>query len=76
MCERMKNLLQVSIKGAINIPLRELYARQNELPKDKDIYVYCRTAHRSLDAVNFLASLGFDNVVNVNGGFLFDLSLY
>lgn len=61
------------IKGAINIPLRELYARQNELPKDKDIYVYCRTAHRSLDAVNFLASLGFDNVVNVNGGFI-DLS--
>lgn len=40
------------IKGAVNISL-ELMQRMDELPKDEDIYVYCRSAHRSLDAVGF-----------------------
>lgn len=58
------------IKGAVNIPLRELYSKLNLLPKDKEIYVYCRSAHRSLDAVGFLNGLGYDKVYNVNGGFI------
>lgn len=58
------------IKGAVNIPLRELLMRKDELPKDKNIYVYCRTAHRSADGVSFLNTLGFENVYNVLGGFI------
>lgn len=62
------------IKGAVNIPLRELMTALNTLPKDKNIYVYCRSGHRSLDAVSFLNSLGIENAYNVNGGFI-ELSL-
>ena len=63
------------VKGAINLPLREILSQKDSLPKDRDIYVYCRTAHRSADAVNFLKSLGFDKVHNVEGGFI-DISFY
>ena len=58
------------VKGAINMPLREIIANKDELPKDKDIFVYCRSAHRSADAVNFMKSLGFEKVHNVKGGFI------
>ena len=58
------------VKGAVNLPLREILSQKDSLPKDRDIYVYCRTAHRSADAVNFLKSLGFDKVHNVEGGFI------
>ena len=58
------------IKGAINLPLREILEKKDILPKDKDIYVYCRSGHRSADAVNFLKSLGFEKVHNVDGGFI------
>ena len=58
------------IKGAVNLPLREILEKKDTLPKDKDIYVYCRSGHRSADAVNFLKSLGFEKVHNIEGGFI------
>ena len=58
------------IKGAVNLPLREILGKKDSLPKDKDIYVDCRSGHRSADAVNFLKSLGFEKVHNVDGGFI------
>ncbi|ASS40016.1 rhodanese-like domain-containing protein [Fusobacterium sp. oral taxon 203] len=58
------------IKGAVNLPLREILSQKDTLPKDRDIYVYCRSAHRSADAVNFLKSLGFEKVHNIEGGFI------
>ena len=58
------------VKGAVNLPLREILEKKDSLPKDKDIYVYCRSGHRSADAVNFLKSLGFEKVHNIEGGFI------
>ena len=58
------------IKGAVNLPLREILEKKDTLPKDKDIYVYCRSGHRSADAVNFLKSLAFEKVHNIEGGFI------
>ncbi len=58
------------IKGAVNIPLRSLVPEIKNLPKNKNIYIYCRTAHRSLDAVTFLVSMGMKNVYNVRGGII------
>ena len=58
------------IKGAVNLPLREILEKKDTLPKDKDIYVYCRSGHRSADAVNFLKSLGFEKIHNIEGGFI------
>lgn len=56
--------------GAVNIPLSQLRERMGEIPKDKPVYVHCRSAQRSYNAVMALQGAGFDNVVNVSGSFL------
>ena len=58
------------IKEAINIPLSELRGRINEIPRDKPVYVHCRTGQRSYNAVLALQNSGFDNVYNITGSFL------
>lgn len=63
------------IKGAINIPLSELRNRIKEIPKDRTVYLHCRTGQRSYNATLALQNLGYDNVVNITGSFL-GLSFY
>lgn len=63
------------IKGAVNIPLSELRQRYSEIPKDRPVYVHCRTGQRSYNAVKALQNLGYENVYNVTGSFL-GLSFY
>jgi NADPH-dependent 2,4-dienoyl-CoA reductase/sulfur reductase-like enzyme/rhodanese-related sulfurtransferase len=63
------------IKNAINIPLSELRQRINEIPKDKPVYLHCRTGQRSYNATLALQNLGFNNVYNITGSFL-ALSFY
>lgn len=58
------------IKGAVNIPLSELRDRLNEIPKDKPVYLHCRTGQRSYNAVLALQNLGYNNVINITGSFL------
>lgn len=58
------------LKGAINIPLSELRERLDEIPKDKQVYVHCRTGQRSYNAVLALQNSGFQNVINITGSFL------
>ncbi|HKM34158.1 MAG TPA: FAD-dependent oxidoreductase [Lachnospiraceae bacterium] len=58
------------IKGAINIPLSELRKRIDEIPKDKPVYLHCRTGQRSYNATLVLQNMGFHNVINITGSFL------
>jgi NADPH-dependent 2,4-dienoyl-CoA reductase/sulfur reductase-like enzyme/rhodanese-related sulfurtransferase len=58
------------IKGAINIPLSQLRNRIDEIPKDKPIYLHCRTGQRSYNAVLALQHMGYDKVYNITGSFL------
>ncbi|AGH80721.1 pyridine nucleotide-disulfide oxidoreductase family protein [Psychromonas sp. CNPT3] len=61
---------QSHIKGAINIPLSEIRQRTDELPKDKPLYLHCRSGQRSYNAVLALQNMGFTDVYNVSGGFM------
>lgn len=56
------------IAGAVNIPLNTLQANLNKIPKDKEVVVYCRSGHRSANAVNQLKQLGYTNVKSMAGG--------
>jgi rhodanese-related sulfurtransferase len=56
------------IEGAVNIPLPNLRARMNELPRDKEIAVYCGVGQRSYYAARILMQHGF-SVKNISGGF-------
>ena len=58
-----------SVPGAINIPLPQLRARLGELPRDREIFVFCRSAQRSYYATRILLQNGF-NVRNISGGML------
>lgn len=56
------------IPEAKNIPLGELESRIQELNREKEIYVICRTGNRSDRACQLLAKKGFPNVKNVIPG--------
>ena len=58
------------LKGVPNIPLSELRERVNEIPKDRTVYLQCRSGQRSYNACLLLQNLGYTNVVNVTGGIL------
>lgn len=58
------------IVGAKNIPLSEIRDRLSEIPKDRPVYLHCRSAQRSYNACVALGHLGFDNIYNVSGGFM------
>lgn len=64
-----------AVKGAKNIPLSQLRERMHEIPKDVPVYVHCRSAQRSYNAVMALHNSGYDNVTNISGSFL-GISLY
>jgi len=54
--------------GGTHIPLGELISRMNELPKDKDVVLYCEKGIRSTLAIQRLETSGFQNLFNLSGG--------
>lgn len=56
------------IKGAKHVPLQELGLRYSEVPKDKDVVVYCQNGIRSIVACKMLKKMGYDKVRNMSGG--------
>ncbi len=58
-----------SIKGAVNIPLDELRDRLSEVPKDKEINIFCQVGLRGYLACRILMQNGYQNVRNLSGGY-------
>jgi len=58
-----------AIRGSYLLPVQELTSRAKELPKDKEIVVYCRIGNRSAFAAAYLSRLGY-TVKNLEGGIL------
>jgi rhodanese-related sulfurtransferase len=57
------------IPNAINIPLAMLRERLGELPRDREINVFCRSGQRAYYATRILLQNGF-KARNVSGGML------
>ena len=64
------DLVSLERDGAVLVPLGELTDRLAELPKDRDIVVYCRSGIRSARAAGILVDAGFRRVSNLAGGIL------
>ncbi len=62
------DIVNLGTDGAVMIPLAGLRDRVEELPKDREIVVYCRTGVRSATAARMLTEEGFSRVVNFVGG--------
>jgi rhodanese-related sulfurtransferase len=56
--------------NAINIPLSQLRQRMDEIPKDRPVYLHCRSSQRSYNAIMALQHCGFDNLYNIAGSYL------
>lgn len=56
------------IPGATLIPLGELASRVNEVPKDREVVVVCRSGNRSQQGRDILLSSGFEQVTSMAGG--------
>lgn len=58
------------LKTAVNIPLSQLRSRMDEIPRDRPVYLHCRSSQRSYNAICALQGNGFDNLYNISGSFL------
>jgi rhodanese-related sulfurtransferase len=57
-----------SIKDSINIPLRKIEDRFDEIPQNTPVYVLCHHGKRSLNASDALIRAGLEHVYNITGG--------
>lgn len=55
--------------GAQNFPLDFINKNMSELRRDVQYLVHCAGGYRSVIAISILKNRGFDNLVNVEGGF-------
>ncbi len=59
---------QSHIADSMLIPLDELQNRLNEVPRDQDIVVVCKSGVRSREGANMLVRAGFTRVSCLTGG--------
>ena len=57
-----------SIEGSVNIPLDELREHLDELPRNKEIVIYCSIGLRGYVGLRILKGHGFERVYNLTGG--------
>lgn len=58
-----------TIKGAVHIPMMTVPNNLNKIPKDREIYILCRSGRRSYEVSAYLCELGYE-AVNLAGGIL------
>ena len=57
------------VDGAVNIPLDFINERLSEFPKDKNFIIHCGGGYRSMTAASILKSRGWENFMEIEGGF-------
>jgi rhodanese-related sulfurtransferase len=55
---------------AHHLPMMQVPARLEEIPRDRDVVVVCRVGSRSAQVVAYLLHQGYDRVANLDGGML------
>ena len=58
-----------TIKGAVHIPMMTVPNNLNKIPKDREIYILCRSGRRSYEVASYLNELGY-NAINLKGGII------
>ncbi|GLQ00055.1 MAG TPA: rhodanese-like domain-containing protein [Methylophaga aminisulfidivorans] len=63
-------LVHGMIEGAMHIPMNEIPARLEELGpyQNKTVAIICRSGKRSAQVGQFLEHVGFNDVINLDGG--------
>jgi rhodanese-related sulfurtransferase len=58
---------QGHVPGAANIPHDQVASRLAEIPKDKDVVLYCRSGRRTALAVEALEAHGYTRLLHLEG---------
>ena len=61
---------QIHIPGSVLIPLAQLQSRLDELPRDKEIVVVCRSGNRSLMGLDIIRQGGLAKSSSMEGGLI------
>lgn len=67
-----KEYIKGHIENAINISYFGSSFREEvgKLPKDKLVFMYCQTQHRSPLASKLMKGMGFSHIIDLKGGFI------
>jgi len=57
------------LENSVNIPVDALRGRLDELPRDRELLIYCQVGLRGYIAQRILMQEGFDRVFNLSGGY-------
>jgi hydroxyacylglutathione hydrolase len=57
------------VAGAINMPLDNINQQIHTLDKDKTYYIHCAAGYRSMIYASILKARGFENLIDVAGGY-------
>jgi rhodanese-related sulfurtransferase len=57
-----------SLPDARLLPMQQIPAHWNELPRDRDMVVMCHHGMRSLQVAQYLESVGLARLYNLSGG--------
>jgi rhodanese-related sulfurtransferase/glyoxylase-like metal-dependent hydrolase (beta-lactamase superfamily II) len=66
---KKSEFLSEHLVNAINVPLNEINNHLAEFPKEKKFVLHCAGGYRSMIAASILKQRGWDNFVDVIGGF-------
>lgn len=55
------------VPGAVNVPYDQVGARLAEIPRDKDVVIYCRTGRRTGLAAEVLGANGYERLSHLDG---------
>jgi hydroxyacylglutathione hydrolase len=57
------------LQGSLSLPLDYISEQMAEYPKDRTLYLHCAGGYRSMIAASILKSRGYEQVIDVAGGF-------
>lgn len=63
-------IAQGLIPEALQVPMHLIPMRLNDIPKDRDVVIYCRSGARSYQACAYLMQQGYHRVLNLRGGII------
>ncbi|MHB8627714.1 MAG: rhodanese-like domain-containing protein [Aggregatilineales bacterium] len=55
---------------AQHIPMNDILERIGEVPRDVPVAIMCHVGGRSAQVTDYLNSIGYDNVLNLDGGIM------
>jgi phage shock protein E len=55
------------VPGAVNVPHDQVAARLADIPRDKDVVLYCRSGRRAQAAADVLAAHGYTRLNHLEG---------